>query len=478
MARVGATLQATLEGQAGTVVRLCGPLVLEIRGRRVEAALPSRQGRLVFAYLVLHRARAVSRDELIEALWPGRAPASPGTLLTGLLSRLRRALPAGVLEGRSQLALRLGPDTWIDVEVAAAAVGRAQQALQGGCAGEATAIARAGLEILERPLLPELDRPWVDERRRELNDLVPVGLEVMARSALAAGGVRLAEGETAARRLIERAPFRESAHALLMEVLAARGDVAQALQVYEALRTLLRDELGTVPGAAVRALSKRLLAEGTLDGAPQPTAPILTTLGGGVSSPVTAPLRSPVSPRMDDGQNLEAVDERFVGRRRELAALDGALDALRAPRPRWLVVSGEPGIGKTRLLPNSPNAPLHAAIPSFVGRGAELESELPFAMWVDALDDHVGALGDAGFGLDRRSRRRARPRAAVGRTGRRRRPAGRALPRLSCGARAAAAAGECGARVVLILDDVHWADDASLELIAHLLRRPAARARC
>ena len=87
-------------------------------------------------------------------------------------------------------------------------------------------------------------------------------------------------------------------------------------------------------------------------------------------------------------------DKRFIGRRQELAALDEALDSLRAPRPRWIVVSGEPGIGKTRLLNELADRALARRHPVFVGRGAELESELPFAIWVDALDDHVAALGE------------------------------------------------------------------------------------
>lgn len=55
------------------------------------------------------------------------------------------------------------------------------------------------------------------------------------------------------------APFRESGHRLLMEALAARGDVAEALRVYEELRVLLRDELGTPPSPATKALHRRLL---------------------------------------------------------------------------------------------------------------------------------------------------------------------------------------------------------------------------
>ena len=87
-------------------------------------------------------------------------------------------------------------------------------------------------------------------------------------------------------------------------------------------------------------------------------------------------------------------DKRFIGRRQELAALDASLETLRAPRPRWVVVSGEPGIGKTRLLNELAERAGARRHPAFVGRGAELESELPFAIWVDALDDHVAGLGE------------------------------------------------------------------------------------
>ena len=73
--------------------------------------------------------------------------------------------------------------------------------------------------------------------------------------------------------------------------------------------------------------------------------------------------------------------------------MTAALDELHAPGARWLVVSGEPGAGKTRLLAelsSRAHAREHLVL---VGRGAELELELPFGIWVAALDDHVAELG-------------------------------------------------------------------------------------
>ncbi len=164
--------------------------------------------------------------------------------------------------------------------------------------------------------------------------------------------------------------------------------------------------------------------------------------------------------------------KRFVGRRQELAAVEAALELLRAGRPRWLVISGEPGIGKTRLLGELAERAAARRHPVFVGRGAELERELPFAIWVDALDDHVASLGErrleALIGDRVAELARVLPSAAPAAAG------GLQDERFHAyrAVRALLQRMAMGHPVVLILDDVHWADDASLELVAHLLRRP------
>jgi DNA-binding CsgD family transcriptional regulator len=166
-------------------------------------------------------------------------------------------------------------------------------------------------------------------------------------------------------------------------------------------------------------------------------------------------------------------DKRFIGRRQELAALDQALDGIKVPRPRWLVVSGEPGIGKTRLLRELAERAAARRHPVFVGRGAELESDMPFAIWIDALDDHVASLGERRLEalIGERVAELARVLPSAGDGG----GAGGLQDERFHAYRAVRALLQrmaMGTPVVLILDDVHWADDASLELIAHLLRRP------
>src|SRR5947209_4190538 len=100
---------------------------IELDGERVEPALPGRQGRLLFAYLLLERDRWVSRQELAALLWPERPPPSAALTLRALLSKLRAALGREAVHGTSGLRVDLGEDAWIDVEAVASAVERADR---------------------------------------------------------------------------------------------------------------------------------------------------------------------------------------------------------------------------------------------------------------------------------------------------------------------------------------------------------------
>jgi DNA-binding SARP family transcriptional activator len=240
---------------SGLSIRLCGRMAVEAGGR--EIALRGRQARLVVAYLAVHRERPVARDELIELLWPHDAPASPDDVLTALLSKTRAALGPGVLEGRRELTLAAG---WVDVEAAAADLRRAEDAF--GRADWAE-VCRAGHDVLDvtaAPFLLAHDHPWIEERRRELDELRQRTLELIGGASLRLGGSGIGAAERAGRAIVAAAPFSETGHLLLMEALAARGDVAEALRAYEELRLRLRDELGAIPGAPLRAAHERLLA--------------------------------------------------------------------------------------------------------------------------------------------------------------------------------------------------------------------------
>jgi DNA-binding SARP family transcriptional activator/tetratricopeptide (TPR) repeat protein len=240
-------------------IRLCGRMTVDVGGR--ELALRGRQARLIVAYLAWNRRRPVSRDELIELLWPDAAPASPDDVLTALLSKLRAALGPGRLEGRRELALALPAGAWIDVEAAHADLERAEAAYEASDWAETCRAGHDVLDVTAAPFLLAHDHPWVEQRRRELEELRLRTLERVGSAALELGGSGIGAAERSGRAIVESAPFRESGHVLLMEALAARGDVAEALRAYEDLRVRLRDELGAIPGADLRALHERLLAE-------------------------------------------------------------------------------------------------------------------------------------------------------------------------------------------------------------------------
>ena len=240
-------------------IRLCGRLEVELGGERVEQRLPGRQGPLVLAVLAVNRERPVSRDELIGVLWPGRPPADPDEALSALLSKVRVVLGREVLAGRRELALSLPGGAEIDVEQSHLAAERARSAVAAGDWAAAWEAACAAADIVGRGFMVGHEAPWVQERRGELEELRLRALEIRAQAGLVLGGGHADDAERAAAELVREAPLREAGHRLLMEALAARGEVAEALAAYERLRVLLREELGTAPGEAVRALHGRLL---------------------------------------------------------------------------------------------------------------------------------------------------------------------------------------------------------------------------
>jgi SARP family transcriptional regulator, regulator of embCAB operon len=240
-------------------IQVCGPLVVRLGDERVENDLPGRQGRQIAAYLIVNRARTVTRDELLDALWWRDQPEGASGTLSTLLSRTRRVLGEDRLRGKSELRLVLPPDAWVDIEVAAQAVHVAESAVAQRDFRRAWAPARTALNAAKRGFLPGHDAPWIDQRRDDVANIHVRALEAIAQAGLGLRGTELASVERAARSLIVVAPFRESGYRYLMEYFAARGESAEALQVYERLRRLLSEELGTAPGPSLQQLHSELL---------------------------------------------------------------------------------------------------------------------------------------------------------------------------------------------------------------------------
>jgi len=443
-------------------IELSGTLRAEIGGRDIAAQLPGRQGRALFAFLVLHRHRPVSRGELIGVLWPHEPPEAPEAGLSTVLARARRALGEGVVQGRAELQIMLDEDTDVDIERAEAAAQAAERALAAGHPQRARASAEAALEIIGRPLLPGIEGNWVEQRRAELAALEPGLLEVLARAALGVGDrEHLALAERVARTLGERHPFRESGHALLIEVHGRRGNVAEATLAYDRLRAFLRDELGTVPSSAVSALHEELLREGRLGAvrAPGDAQAAAAPQGGPLPLPVIggAPGATP-----------------FVGRAEQVERLRTAWVDASSGQRRLALLVGEPGVGKTRLAARFAAEVHDAGATVLYGRCDEepLRSYQPF---IEALRHelrHGGLLADPDAAPDLEELARILPEA---------RPAAADAPlpahdpeteryRLFEAVASLVRRATQRAPLLLVVDDLHWADKPTLLLLRHLLR--------
>ena len=238
-----------------TRIQICGRVVATVDDRRIERDLPGRQGRLLFVYLVCNRLRDTSRDELIAGLW-SEPPRAADSALSALVSKLRRLVS---IDGRSELRLALPRDAFVDLEAAEEAIHRAESAVRRSSWDEAWAPARVALHTASRGFLAGDDLPWIEERRRHLDDVRLRAHECVAAAGIGIGGGELDAALRSGRALVELAPLRESGYRLLMEALAADGNAAEALAVYDTLRVRLREELGTAPAPVTQNLYRALL---------------------------------------------------------------------------------------------------------------------------------------------------------------------------------------------------------------------------
>ena len=456
-----------------TRIQLCGRLKVDFEGRHVTPALRGRQGRVLLAYLVLNRGRSVSRDELIEAIWPETTPADPAAALRTQLSRLRSALGSEAVAGRDTVELRLPENTWIDIEAAERAIRVADSALKVGDWKDAWAHAHIALNIAGRPFLAGFEAPWVEEVRRELEELELRSREVISRAGIGLGGSELAGAERSARALIRAAPFRESGYLNLMRTLVASGNTAEALRTYDDLRKLLARELGSAPGTEIQSLHRRLLGGTTgsrspVGRPPNPSMSPADEVPPGLEATAELPLPTWLRPRQDVP---------FVGRARELAQLSQLWEETCQGSRHIVLIGGEPGLGKTRLVTEFAQRAHQGGATVLYGRADE-EATLTYQPFIEALrhwaaNTPTAALpGELGANaaaiaslVPELSDRLSAPPAPVGDEHLR----DRVLDAVSTTLTTIASSRP----LLLVVDDLHWADLGSLLMLRHIARSSA-----
>jgi ATP/maltotriose-dependent transcriptional regulator MalT/DNA-binding SARP family transcriptional activator len=245
-------------------VFMLGPFELRASGTRIsDRGWRTGKAKELFALLLLDRQRSVPRDELVAQLWPETDAASALSNFHFTLHALRKALAsAGAAEATSILRtdtgyrLALPPTIHVDVEVFQRSLRRGREAREAGRSRDAIGHLRAAVAVHRGQFLADLNAPWIERHRDEMDRQL-----VAAAKDLATLELEWKEPKEAIRpleKLLEREPYDEEAHRLLMRAHHESGDGQLALRHYQALEAMLHRDLGAEPEPATRELYQRI----------------------------------------------------------------------------------------------------------------------------------------------------------------------------------------------------------------------------
>jgi len=470
-------------------IRILGPVEASIG----EQSLPvgGRTQLKLFAFLVLHANRAVSTDALIDAVW-GPTRSGADNRLQMAIARLRRALEplngdAGPLirTVSGGYMLSIGPDQ-LDAELFQARVQDGRRALEAGEPAHASELLEGALQLWRGPPLAEVAfEDFAQGEIRRLEELRLIALEARIDADLRLGRHDAVIGELEG--LLVDQPTREHLAGQLMLALYRCGRQADALEVYQRARAHLAQELGLEPGPALKTLQAEILEqapslEASIGSPYSARQPAVGELGEheahrrrpsgsseGSGRRVSAPLPNRLQPH---GPSI------FVDRRHQLDELARALTESAASGRRAAFVTGEPGIGKTRLVSEIAHQ-AHAGGTLVLAGRCDQALDLPYQPFVEALEQlveyaprelletHVAEYGESVARLVPALATRVgdSPALAPEASESERYVLFRAIEALLV---AACARGP----VLLVLEDLHWADVATLKLLRRLLTSP------
>ncbi len=437
--------------------------------RRTEEVWPRRKVLRLFKCLITQHDRRLSREQAMALFWPEAGPDAASDSLRSSLTILRQTLrPAPDLIGADRYHIWINPasDYWCDAD---AFERRARRTLAGGTD---PAPYQAALTLYGGDYLPgDLYDDWATTRRDSLRELWFQLATELAGIEEQAG--QLEAAVTVLREAGAHDLCREDLQARLMRLLAQTGRRVEALRQYGQVRKALEQELELEPAPETTRLYEQIL-RGEIGGAGAPPSPPSL-----VARPPLADTRHdpPSPPRLTLPLRLKGA---LVGREAEVARLSTVLEASEAGHLQFVLIDGPAGAGKTRLSQHLMERAQARDMLTLTGVAYEQEATLAYGILYDALQPYIQAAPEAVLRRQVGAGTATAPRAGI--------LAGvlpalrERLPTLTPPAtdpdrlQLFAAFTDFFAAlcsdwpVVLFLDDLQWADTASLELLHHLGR--------
>lgn len=454
-----------VEGDAGPII---------IRGARRRALL---------VRLLLAPNELIPSERIAEDLWDGSPPPGAASTLTSHVSLLRQLLGGDRIANRSgSYTLRVDPGELDTVEFASdLADGHA--ALRQNDPQRAVSLFERGLRQWRGSPLADVDgASWAQGEVARLSELRLGAEESLLEGQMALGQHR--EAVAVAEAAVTAEPLREQRWATLMLALYRSGRQADALRAYQRLRELLGDQLGLEPSAQLAELEEAIiLHRPELDwarpvppsprSAPSAVAPP-SSAGTGPAPPAEAVPPLGTATVVPLPEVLATPIPEFVGRMTEMERLEELTAEAVAGERRLVLLGGEPGIGKTTLMAKMAQAAHDSGAAVLYGRCLEVGA--PYQPFVEALGHLVRHSPDqeieahvAEFGGEL-----ARLVPALGHRVPGLPPRSSSDPEAErylafTAARGLLVGATTHRPVLLVLDDLHWADESTLQLLRHVV---------
>ena len=446
--------------------RVLGPLEVVRAHRTVPLGGPKQ--RAILGMLVAHANEVVSVDRLADALWGESGPADPPSVIQVYVSNLRKLLepersvatPPGVLlTKRPGYLLRVAPDR-VDALRFAALAAEGHRQLVAHDPARTVDLLRQALGLWRGRVLADMaDHLPFHPYALRLEEARLNALADLYEAEMALGRHAEAVGELKA--LVTEYPLRERLRGQLMVALYRSGRQAEALAAYQETRQVLVEHAGLDPSPALQELEQGILSQ----------AP---ALGGSAGEPVLRSLAMPVPLSVPQ-------HARFFGRTPELEVLGRAWKRAVAGERQLVVLAGEPGIGKTRLVTEAALAAHGDGARVLYGR-CHPELGVPYQPFIDALGHCMSGGGERAAQSSDWGGELARLIPGL---------LARRLPHLTPSPAADAeteryelfqavdnllARASGAAPVVLVLEDLHWATKPTVLLFRHLVTSAAPAA--